>query len=326
MGGRDVAGALGAPLSNAGCQGHRRYAHRVTAKPEPTPSAASEDAVGTFEAQRSHLTAIAYRMLGQLVDAEDVVQEAWLRWSGVDREAVRDPRAFLVTVTSRLALDRLRRIAARRETYPGEWLPEPIAATSDPADAAAASESVAFGLLVVLESLSPLERVVYVLREAFDLPYAEIAAILDRAEPAVRQLARRARTHVDGHTTRFEADEATATQAAARFLDAAGGGDLEPFLALLAPDVELVADGGGRVRAPLLPVRGATNVGRFVASVRNRADPRAITVVARLNGAPAIVVALAGAPAAAVLFELSGGAITRLYLVGNPDKLGHVTS
>jgi RNA polymerase sigma-70 factor (ECF subfamily) len=298
----------------------------VSANLEPTPPETADGPVGTFEAHRALLTSIAYRMLGQLVDAEDVVQEAWLRWARASHDEVRDPRAFLVTVTSRLALDRLRRIAARRETYTGEWLPEPVAQTPDPADAAANAETVAYGLLVVLESLSPLERVVYVLREAFDVPHAEIAQILDRSEPAIRQLASRARSHVAARHDRFEADEGTASEAARRFLDAARGADLGPFLELLAPDVELVADAGGQVRAPLLPVRGSANVGRFLEAVRQRSDPRAVTMVARLNGAPGIVVRLDDAPAAALLLEVSGGAITRLYLVGNPEKLGHVTS
>jgi RNA polymerase sigma-70 factor, ECF subfamily len=275
------------------------------------------------------MLAVAYRMLGQLSDAEDVVQEAWLRWSSEPRADVRDPGAFLVTMTSRLALDRLRRIAARREAYVGEWLPEPVDAGADPGAAFAAAESVSYGLLVVLETLSPLERVVYVLREAFGHSHAEIATMLDRSEPAVRQAASRARTHVRERSPRFRPDHETARLAADRFLVAAAGGDLGPFLELLAPDVALVADSGGQVRAPRLPVYGAEKVTRFLEAILVRGAPGAVTASAALNGGPAVVVRVGGVAVAAMLLDAGEGRISRVFLVANPDKLvriGDVTS
>jgi RNA polymerase sigma-70 factor, ECF subfamily len=277
-----------------------------------------------FEAHRDRLRAVAYRMLGQVADADDVVQEAWLRWSGEPRDDVRDARAFLVTMTARLALDRLRRIAARRESYTGEWLPEPLPTGGDPADAALVAESVSFGLLVVLETLSPLERVVYVLREAFGHSHAEIAAMLDRSEPAVRQVARRARDHVRARSPRFPPDETTARLAAERFLVAASGGDLSPFLELLAPDVELVADSGGTVRAPLLPIRGPEKVARFLEAIRGRGTADDVAGLADLNGVPSVLVRTAGSPAAAMLVHAAAGRIERIYFVVNPSKLAAI--
>ena len=274
-----------------------------------------------FEAVRPRLLAVAYRITGQLADAEDVVQDAWLRWTAEPRDAVRDPGAFLITVTARLALDRRRRIAARRESYTGEWLPEPVSATADPAGRVEGLEAIGYGLLVVLETLSPLERAVYVLREAFGYDYAEVGRILERSESAVRQVAHRARAHVEARTERFEPDPSLAARAAEQFLAAASGGDLKPFLELLAPDVELVADGGGQVRAPLRPVVGREPVGRFLHAVRDRADPEAVTTLERLSGQAAIVVRLRGAVQAAVLFDTGPGAIRRIFLIANPEKL-----
>jgi len=287
------------------------------------------DAYRWFEASRPRMLAVAYRMLGQLSDAEDVVQEAWLRWSSESRADVRDPGAFLVTTTSRLALDRLRRIAARREAYVGEWLPEPVDTGGDPTAAVVVAETVSYGLLVVLETLSPLERVVYVLREAFGHSHAEIAAMLDRSEPAIRQAAGRARTHVSERSPRFSPDQETARLAADRFLVAASGGDLGPFLELLAPDVQLVADGGGRVRAPLLPVYGAEKVTRFLEAILRRGGEGAVTTSAVLHGSPGVVVRIGGVAAAAMLLDVGDGRITRVFLVANPDKLvriGDVTA
>jgi len=277
-----------------------------------------------FEAHRERLRAVAYRMTGQVADADDVVQEAWLRWSSAPRDDVRDVRAFLVTMTSRLALDRLRRVAARREAYVGPWLPEPMRTEGDPATLVERAESVAFGLLVVLEALSPLERVVFVLRESFGYSHAEIAAMLERSDAAVRQVYRRAREHVRASERRFTGDIDVARHAADRFLEAAATGELGPFLALLAPDVELVADGGGRVRAPLRPVTGVAAVGRFLAAVRDRAGATSEVRPATLNGAPGIVVTAFGLPAAALLFATADGAVTRIFLVGNPDKLARL--
>ncbi|CAM5233638.1 hypothetical protein SFUMM280S_08140 [Streptomyces fumanus] len=232
----------------------------------------TDTATEVFEAHRPLLLGVAYRMLGRSADAEDVVQEAWLRWSGADRDGVREPRGYLVRVTTRLAVDRLRQIKARGETYVGPWLPEPwvtdLGATApDAAERAVLADSVSLAVLVVLESLSPLERAVFVLREAFGYPYAEIAAMLERGEAAVRQLAGRARRHVDERRPRYDVDPGRRRDLTERFLAAAAGGDLDALLALLAPGVRLVGDSGGKSKAPLRVLENADKVGR-------RAPPR----------------------------------------------------
>jgi RNA polymerase sigma factor (sigma-70 family) len=209
-----------------------------------------------FNKDRDLLISIAYRVLGSMTDAEDAVQEAWLRWSKVDPAEVSNPRAFLVRVTTRLAIDRLRRAKARRESYVGPWLPEPILTGRDVAEDVALAESVSMAMLVVLETLSPLERAVFVLREAFGMPYVEIGEVIGRKEEAVRQLARRARDHVQERRTRFEADQTEQHRVTERFLEATSSGDLEALMGVLAPGVTLVADSGGRALAPRRPVLG----------------------------------------------------------------------
>src|ERR687897_1599580 len=225
------------------------------------------DAVRVFDEHRDLLISVAYRVLGSVTDAEDTVQETWLRWCRVDPAEVAAPRAFLVRVTTRLAIDRLRRAKARRESYVGPWLPEPILTTQDPAEDAAMAESVSMAMLVVLETLSPLERAVFVLREAFGMPHAEIADVLGRSEEAVRQLARRAREHVRERRTRFDADRDEQRRVTERFLEATSTGDFGALMAVLSPGGEIVADGGGKAPAPRRPVRGAQKVDRFLLAV-----------------------------------------------------------
>ncbi len=254
-----------------------------------------------FEEHRPVLTGVAYRMLGRVADAEDVVQEAWLRWSAAAREDVREPRAFLVRITTRLAMDRLRHLRSRRETYPGTWLPEPLVTDFGPtppdsAERAVLADSVSFAVLVVLESLSPLERAVFVLREAFEFPYAEIATALDRTEAAVRQLAGRARRHVEERKPRYDVDPAERRDLTERFLAAASGGGIEQLLALLAPDVRLVSDGGGKAKAPLRVIETADKVGRFLFAVAAGLDPDGEVRVMELNGGPAVVFLTGGKP------------------------------
>src|SRR4051812_49713618 len=233
---------------------------------------ATDTETDIFEEHRPVLMGVAYRMLGRVADAEDVVQEAWLRWSAADRSEVREPRAYLVRVTTRLAIDRLRQVKARGETYVGPWLPEPYVTdfgdtVADTAEQAVLADSVSLAVLVVMESLSPLERAVFVLREAFGYPYAEIATTLDRSESAVRQLAARARRHVDERRPRYDVDPAVRRDLTERFLAAAAGGDLEGLMSLLAPDVRLVGDSGGLSKAPLRVIESADKVGRFVHGV-----------------------------------------------------------
>src|SRR5215216_4540623 len=217
-----------------------------------------------FDEHRDLLISVAYRILGSVTEAEDTVQEAWLRWCKVDLAEVSNPRAFLVRVTTRLAIDRLRRVKARRESYVDPWLPEPVLTGYDVAEDVALAESVSMAMLVVLETLSPLERAVCVLREAFGMPYAEIGEVIGRKEEAVRQLARRARNHVRERGARFETDQETRRHVTERFLEAAVGGDVEALMEILAPGVTLVGDGGRRARAPRRPVHGADNVARFL--------------------------------------------------------------
>jgi RNA polymerase sigma-70 factor (ECF subfamily) len=220
-----------------------------------------------FDTQRPLLLGVAYRVLGRVADAEDVVQEAWLRWSRVDPTTVKDARAFLVRVVTRLALDRLRRIKAQHEEYVGPWLPEPIMTQPDPVERVERTEAISLALLVVLESLSPLERAVFVLHEVFGYSHAEIAEILGRNEAAVRQLATRARNHVHARRPRFDTDPSTRREVTDRFLQATSRGDLSGLLEVLAPGVTLVADGGGLVRAPRMPLEGADAVARFFVGV-----------------------------------------------------------
>ncbi|MFC8984018.1 RNA polymerase sigma-70 factor [Streptomyces sp. SID9913] len=287
----------------------------------------SDDTVtDAFEEHRPVLLGVAYRMLGRVADAEDVVQDAWLRWAHGDRSEVREPRAFLVRVTTRLAIDRLRQIKARGETYVGPWLPEPYVTefgdtVPDTAERAVLADSVSLAVLVVMESLSPLERAVFVLREAFGYPYAEIAALLDRAEPAVRQLAGRARRHVDEGRPRYEVDPARRRDLTERFLTAAAGGSLEQLLELLAPDVRLVGDSGGKARAPLRELHGADHVARFLTGVAGKGVPDVTVRFLEVNGGPAVLVLSGGRPDSVFQVDVADGRIQTLYIIRNPDKL-----
>ena len=295
------------------------------------------DAARIFDEHRGLLVSVAYRVLGSVTDAEDAVQEAWLRWSAVDHSGVEDPRAFLVRVTTRLAIDRLRRAKARRESYVGPWLPEPILTRQDPAEDAAMAESVSMAMLVVLETLSPLERAVFVLREAFGMPHAEIADVLGRKEEAVRQLARRARDHVRERRTRFEADQTEQRRVTERFLQATTGGDLEALMAVLSPGVTLVADGGGKALAPRRPVQGAEQVARFLVaivgeeqttrflrSVGSEPSGEVRVHVAQVNGETGVVITAAGEPISALVLDVSDGLVRTIRLVANPEKLAGV--
>ncbi|KQW13220.1 RNA polymerase sigma-70 factor [Streptomyces sp. Root369] len=287
---------------------------------------ATDTETDVFEEHRPVLMGVAYRMLGRVADAEDVVQEAWLRWSGADRSEVREPRAYLVRVTTRLAIDRLRQVKARGETYVGPWLPEPYVTdfgdtVPDTAEQAVLADSVSLAVLVVMESLSPLERAVFVLREAFGYPYADIAAMLDRGEPAVRQLAGRARRHVEERRPRYEVDPVRRRDLTERFLAAAGGGDLEGLMSLLAPDVRLVGDSGGKSKAPLRVLESADHVGRFLVGIAERGVPDITWRFLELNGGPAVLVLSGGKPDSVFQLDILDGRIQSVYVIRNPDKL-----
>ncbi|HEU0127234.1 MAG TPA: RNA polymerase sigma-70 factor, partial [Pseudonocardiaceae bacterium] len=240
-----------------------------------------------FFAHRSLLFTVAYEMLGSAVDAEDVVQETWLRWADVERAGVRDPRAYLVRIVTRQALNRLRTLARRREEYVGEWLPEPLPTSPDVAEDVEFAESVSIAMLTVLETLAPAERAVFVLREVFEVPYAEIAAAVDKTPAAVRQIAHRAREHVAARRPRIQVDRAEHQQVVDRFLSALRTGDLQVLLDVLAPDVVLVADGGGQVPAVRRPVVGRDPVAVLLSRFRMLA-PDAVVRTMWLNGAPAV--------------------------------------
>ncbi|MFL6130504.1 MAG: RNA polymerase sigma-70 factor [Mycobacteriales bacterium] len=290
------------------------------------PVGALPDAAGvdTFSEHRDVLFAIAYRMLGSVSDAQDAVQDAWLRWASADHATVRQPRAYLIQVISRLSLDRLRSATSRREVYVGPWLPEPLATDPDLADGVARAESVSMALLVVLETLSPLERAVFVLREAFDLPYGEIAEALGSTEPAVRQLAHRARAHVAARRPRYDSDPRAHRTVSERFLAACAGGELAELVDVLAPHVTLVADSGGLTPAPPRPLRGARTVARFLL-YGLRQSPDDVRLVPRtLNAGPGLVAFSGGAALATLVLDSDGGRIAAIYLVSNPGKLGAV--
>jgi len=280
-----------------------------------------------FEEHRPVLMGVAYRMLGRVADAEDVVQEAWLRWSGADRSEVREPRGYLVRITTRLAIDRLRQVQSRKEAYVGPWLPEPYVTdyadtVPDTAERAVLADSISLAVLVVLESLSPLERAVFVLREAFGYPFSEIATTLDRSEAAVRQLAGRARRHVDERRPRYDVDPAERRDLTERFLAAAAGGDLEGLMALLAPDARLVGDSGGLSQAPLRVIESADKVGRFIHGVARKGGvPDLSFRLLEVNGGVALLILSGDKPDSVFQLGIVDGRIQTIYIIRNPEKL-----
>lgn len=272
-----------------------------------------------FTAHRALLFTVAYEMLGSAADAEDVVQETWLRWSADDREDVHEPRAYLVRITTRLALNRLRTLARRRESYVGPWLPEPLVTAPDVADDVALADSVSTAMLLVLETLGETERAVFVLREVFDVPYEEIAAAVDRTPTTVRQIARRARAHVAARRPRVEVTPQERTEVVARFQRAIAEGDLQQLLDVISPDVVLVSDGGGKVSAARRPIVGRDKVLRFLAGVM----PDDVVVEATwINGELGLVTRQGGAITAIATAVVQDGVVTTMHIVRNPDKLG----
>jgi RNA polymerase sigma-70 factor, ECF subfamily len=275
---------------------------------------------GPFVAHRSLLFTVAYEMLGSAADAEDVLQESWLRWAAVDRSGVRDPRAYLVRIVTRQALNRLRTVSRRREDYVGEWLPEPLLTSPDIAEDVELAESVSMAMLTVLETLGPTERAVFVLREVFALPYGEIGEAVGKPAATVRQIARRARDHVADRRPRARVSRSEQQAVVERFLDALRTGRVQELMELLAPDVVLIADGGGRVAAIKAPLAGAERVAALLA----RANRVALTTTTVwLNGAPAGRIDLDGEPST-VSLVVEDGQVSRIYVVRNPLKLTHL--
>ena len=276
-----------------------------------------------FVAHRSLLFTVAYELLGSAADAEDTVQETWLRWDGIGadgRAGVVDPRAYLVRIVSRQALNRLRTLARRKEDYVGEWLPEPLLTTPDVAEDVELAESVSIAMLTVLETLTPTERAVFVLREVFDLPFDEIADATGKSAAAVRQIAHRARSHVAARRPRMEVDRAEQQHAVDRFLTALQTGDLQGLMDTLAPDAVLIADGGGIVAAVRQPVVGAKKIVNLLGGFA-RVAPHAVVEPLVLNGAPGARILLDGTVDTVIGFAFQDGRISRVFALRNPDKL-----
>lgn len=281
----------------------------------------TETATATFAEYRALLFTMAYDLLGAVGEAEDVVQDAWLRWAGVDHRRVANPKAYLVRIVVNRSLERLRQLSRAREDYVGPWLPEPLWTTGDAAEKVTAAEDLAVGMLVVLETLSPLERAAFVLHDVFGFGHAEIGEILDRSASAVRQLVSRARGHVAERRPRFEVAPETARAAADRLMRAAVGGSIGELMELLAPDVVLHLDGGGAIRTALRPIPGADKVARMLAAIGP--DLPAFELVWDPAGRRAIGYA-DGVPYTAIGIDVADGLVTGIYGVLNPAKLRHL--
>jgi len=280
------------------------------------------DAPDPFVTHRGLLFTVAYEMLGSAADAEDVLQESWLRWTGVDRAEVRDARAYLVRIVTRQALNHLRTVSRRREEYVGEWLPEPLLTSPDVADDVELAENVSIAMLTVLETLTPTERAVFVLREVFDVPYDEIAAAVDKSPASVRQIAHRARDHVAARRPRVRVERSEHERVVERLAVAVNTGDVQALMDVLAPDVVSIADGGGQVRgAARRPIVGATKLAAYLMGgmakygVRMKMSPMAV------NGQPGLRVEVDGQMMGAVSVGVANGRVTHIFTTANPDKL-----
>ncbi|MCW2756380.1 MAG: polymerase, sigma subunit, family [Nocardioidaceae bacterium] len=272
-----------------------------------------------FADHRDLLFTVAYEMLGSAADAEDVVQEAWLRWAEVDQATVENPRAYAVRIVTRLALNQMRTLSRRRETYVGPWLPEPLLTGPDVADDVLLAESVSLAMLVVLESLQPVERAVFVLREVFGFEHAEIADALDRTPAAVRQIAHRAREHVQARRPAATVSRDEQLAVTRRFAEAAATGDIASLVDVLAPDVVLLTDGGGVKKAALRPILGVDKVLRFLGGVGTEIPP--VATVVMVNGSPCLALTVDGVLDTLVASRFADGKVVEIYAVRNPAKL-----
>ncbi|MET7466805.1 RNA polymerase sigma-70 factor [Nonomuraea sp. NPDC005501] len=287
---------------------------------------AADPATEAFVAHRNLLFTVAYEILGSAADAEDVLQEAWLRWAEIDLAQVRDPRAFLVRVTTRRALDRLRALRRRKEAYVGPWLPEPLLTSPDVAENAELAESLSMAVMLVLETLSPTERAVFVLREVFDVDYDEIAEAVGKTPAAVRQIAHRSRKHVDARRPRHVVSPRQAQAALASFQHAVETGDLQGVLDVLAPDVVLISDGGGVRSAALRPVTGLAKVVRLLLASLGDKEGTLTGEPITVNGDPALLLRLDGEIDSVMALKVEDGLVTGIYFIRNPDKLTHIAA
>jgi RNA polymerase sigma-70 factor (ECF subfamily) len=302
MGGHEEAGA-GGPLDDGGRM---------------------DSATEAFVTHRNLLFTVAYEMLGSAADAEDVLQETWLRWTGVDLDTVRNQRAYLVRITTRQALTRLRTLGRRKESYVGTWLPEPLLTTPDVAEDVELAESVSMAMMLVLETLAPTERAVFVLRDVFALEYDEIAEAVGKNQAAVRQIAHRARAHVAARRPRGVVTPAETRGVLEAFQRAVETGDLRSLLTILAPDVVFMGDGGGVVRATVEPIVGADKVAGPLAAGLSRFGASVTLEPAQVNGYPALVLRADGEIDTVVAIRVEDGVITGLYAVRNPAKLSRM--
>ncbi|MGK8506701.1 RNA polymerase sigma-70 factor [Nocardia asiatica] len=287
---------------------------------------ATVEATKTFVAHRNLLFTVAYELLGSAADADDVLQETWLRWVGVDAANVDDPRAYLVRITTRQALNRMRSMKRRREAYVGSWLPEPLLTTPDVAADVELAESVLMALMLVLETLTPTERAVFVLREAFGMGYDEIAAAIDKTPAAVHQVAHRARRHVEARKPRHAVTARQAAAAVQAFQRALETRDLQGLLDVLAPDVVAISDGGGIKQATPRPITGADKVARFIVGGLTKNDVPLTVEATTVNGSPALALHLDGQLDGVIAMRVEDTRITGLYYIRNPHKLTHIES
>ena len=283
----------------------------------------TDRATEVFVAHRNLLFTVAYELLGSAADAEDVLQETWLRWIGVDLDTIRDQRAYLVRIASRQALHRLRTLGRRKESYVGPWLPEPLLTAPDVAEDVELADSVSMAMMLVLETLKPTERAVFVLREVFDLEYDEIAEAVDKKPDAVRQIAHRARAHVAARRPRGLVSADQTRNAIEAFQRAIETGDLQGLVDILAPDVVLMGDGGGAVQALPKPVAGAHRVARLLELAVQRMAEMSVQPI-QINGQPALVLRFDDEIDSVLALHVDGGLITGLYAVRNPDKLSRL--
>ncbi|MCC3314410.1 RNA polymerase sigma-70 factor [Nocardia africana] len=298
--------------------GEAEDAGAVTARPAHPPA----DPGDAFDTHRRLLFATAYQLLGSVADAEDVLQDAWLKWHEVDRERVRHPKAYLVRTVTNLSLNRLTSARAVRETYVGPWLPEPLLSEPDATERVEIVDTVSTAMLVVLETLGPVERAVFVLRDVFGFSPAEIAGFLDRPEPAIRQISHRARNHVQARRPRYDTDPVARQEITERFLAAANGGDVNALMQLLAPDVTLWNDGGGKVTAARRPLHGPDHVARWLLGVLAKPVLTGIRMrAAVLNGELSVVGEIGEFPVGALTFDILDGRVQNLRFQVNPDKL-----
>ena len=283
-------------------------------------------AVDVFTEHRPLLFGIAYRMLGSVMDAEDAVQETYMRWQQTNEAEVRSAKSYLSTIVTRLCIDQLRSARSRREQYIGPWLPEPLITDDMPElhERPELADSISMAFLVVLEALSPVERAVFLLRDVFDYEYAEIAHIVDKSEPNCRQMARRARQHVAGRHQRFDVSREQVEALMRRFLRTAAEGDMDALLSMLAEDATVWSDGGGKVAAAINPIEGAAKVARFFVGILKKTPGIMDGRVVEVNGSPGVVTYLDGRLYSVLTLDMDGDRVRAVRVVNNPEKLRHL--